>query len=260
MNAVMEQYLRAYVNYLQDDWQSWLALAEFAANNQVNESTTLSPFFAVYGTDPRWQFDLSPPAANDPADLRARTTVERLSEIHEFARTAMLDAQQRYSDQADRRREPAPRFLPGDKVWLTTGNIRTKRPSRKLDHRREGPFEVHHDPNLRTPYAVKLQLPPTMKIHPVRHVSELEMAADDAYPGQQVPPPPPVEVDGEQEWEVEEVLDSRMRHRKLQYLIKWTGYDEPNWEDARHVNGLQAVDVFHGRYPDKPGPLPEDAD
>jgi hypothetical protein len=67
-----------------------------------------------------------------------------------------------------------------------------------------------------------------------------------------------VEVDGEQEWEVEDILDSRWRYQKLQYLIKWKGYDDPSWEDARMVNRLEAIDLFHDRYPDKPGPLPED--
>ena len=46
-NAVMEQYLRSYINYLQDDWSSWLPMAEFAANNQTSESTLSSPFFAL---------------------------------------------------------------------------------------------------------------------------------------------------------------------------------------------------------------------
>jgi hypothetical protein len=53
MNAVMEQYLRAHVNYLQDDWAEWLPLAEFAANNQASETTGSSPFFANKGFDPR---------------------------------------------------------------------------------------------------------------------------------------------------------------------------------------------------------------
>ena len=50
-NAVMEQYLRSYVNYLQDDWVERLPLAEFVANNQVSETTGISPFFANYGYD-----------------------------------------------------------------------------------------------------------------------------------------------------------------------------------------------------------------
>ena len=67
-NAVMEQYLRAHVSYLQDDWSKWLPLAEFVANNQASETTGVSPFFGRYGQDPRWQCDLSPSAANDDDD------------------------------------------------------------------------------------------------------------------------------------------------------------------------------------------------
>jgi hypothetical protein len=68
MNAVMEQYLRAHVNYVQDDWAEWLPLVEFAANNQASETTGSSPFFANKGFDPRCQFDLSLVATNDIND------------------------------------------------------------------------------------------------------------------------------------------------------------------------------------------------
>ena len=53
-NAVMKQFLRVSVNYLQDDWEKWLPLAEFAANNQNSETTGVSLFFANFGYDPRW--------------------------------------------------------------------------------------------------------------------------------------------------------------------------------------------------------------
>lgn len=59
---------------------------------------------------------------------------------------------------------------------------------------------------------------------------------------------------------MEEILDSRLwgRSRKLKYLVKWLGYAEPEWMDARTVNKLEAVDRFHQQHPEKPGPLPED--
>jgi hypothetical protein len=81
---------------------------------------------------------------------------------------------------------------------------------------------------------------------------------DDPIEGQVLLPPPPVDVDGEEEYQVSSVEDSRMYRNQLQYLIRWTGYDSLTWEPAKFVNGLQAVDEFHKRYPGKPGPL-EDA-
>ena len=114
------------------------------------------------------------------------------------------------------------------------------------------------DPNLKTPYAYRVDFPADIKIHPVQHISELEPAANDPDPGQIIPPPPAVEIDGEEEWEVEEVLDAKIRYRKLQYLIKWRDYDIPDWHNAKDVNRLQAIDIFYRRYPHKPGPLPDD--
>ena len=52
----MEQYIRIYTSYLQDDWMDWLAFTEFTANNSVLETTKVSPFLANYGQHPRMGF------------------------------------------------------------------------------------------------------------------------------------------------------------------------------------------------------------
>ena len=88
------------------------------------------------------------------------------------------------------------------------------------------------DPNLKTPYAYRVDFPTDIKVHPVRYISELEPVANNPYPGQVVLQLPLVEIDGEEEWEVEDVLDGKIRYQKLQYLIKWMGYDIPDWRDA----------------------------
>jgi len=80
---------------------------------------------------------------------------------------------------------------------------------------------------------------------------------NDSLKGQRVNPPPPVEVDGEVEYQVWSVEDSWMYRNQLQYLIRWTGYDSVRWEPATFVDGLQAVGDFHQRYPRKPAPLEE---
>jgi hypothetical protein len=74
-------------------------------------------------------------------------------------------------------------------------------------------------------------------------------------PVQEVTPRPPVEVEGDQQYQVERVEDSRMYRNQLQYLLRWTGYDQMTWEPAKDVDGLQAVDFFHEKYPRQPGPL-----
>jgi len=78
---------------------------------------------------------------------------------------------------------------------------------------------------------------------------------DDHLVGQRVEPAPLVEVDGEKEYQVSSVEDSRMYLNQLQYLIRRTGYDSLTWEPAKFVDGLKAVGEFLQQYPQKPGPL-----
>jgi len=100
MNAVMEQHLWAYVNYLQDDWTDYLFLAKFAGNNQVSDSTTLSPFFANLGYHPHCDFELDIRVDN-PEENRVQTAAKRLHRIHKVARSEMRYAQARQQDNAD---------------------------------------------------------------------------------------------------------------------------------------------------------------
>lgn len=109
-------------------------------------------------------------------------------------------------------------------------------------------------------HACELQLPATMRIHPVFNVSLLRPASEDSVPGQRQPPLPPVEVDGIEQFEVEEVVDSCWERRgkgkpRLYYTVKWTGYPDPTSEPAEYLEGAaELVRNFHRRYPTKPGP------
>ena len=123
----------------------------------------------------------------------------------------------------------------------------------KLDHRRLGPYEVIESVGTS---AVRLRLNATVQIHPVFHVSLLEHAADDPFPGQITPPPPAVIVDGDEEWNVETIFDCRLHYNRPQYLVKWKGYDAPSWQpatDLEHSSDL--VREFHQLWPDRPRPL-----
>jgi len=122
MNAVMEQYLWSYVNYLQDDWADWLPIAEFVSNNHTSETTAVSSFVANLSYDPCRQFDLSASLPNQAEDQQAHSAVKALSEIHDHLRTEMHRTQLRYQETADTHRLPAPDYQVGDLVWLDTRN------------------------------------------------------------------------------------------------------------------------------------------
>jgi hypothetical protein len=254
-NSFLEQYLRSHVSYLQDDWALWLPLAEFAANNAVNESTQTTPFFANYGFNPRLGFEPIPPD-NRPAARDAEEFAQRMDAIHEHLRAEICLAQAQHEKYANRKRRPSRRFLENDLVWLDARNIKTARPQKKLDWKFLGPYRISA---VISPYAYRLELPASMRIYPVFHVNLLRPANSNPLPGQRQDPPPPVEVEGVEEWEVEDILDSRWDRRgrggrpRLKYLVKWAGYDEPTEVPADHLtNAQEIVNNFHRRYPAKP--------
>jgi hypothetical protein len=248
----MEQYLRIFTSHQQDDWVRWLPLAEIAANTGISETTKCSVFFTVTGTDPRMTFEETAEELGDSRVVDADHVQITLHQVHEHLPVEMRRSQDIMAEGANRKRLPAPQMQEGTKLWLDARHIRTTRPSRKLDWKRLGPYAVKRKVS---PYAYELELPKGLRIHPVHHVSLLEPVAEDPLPGQEVTPPSPVEVDGDQEYQVERLEDFRVYRNQLQYLVQWTGYDQMTWEPARDIDGLQAVDVFHDKYPQKPGHL-----
>ena len=249
LNSVLEQYLRIYTDYQQSDWASLLPLAEFSYNNSKHSATTLSPFFANYGFHPR--MTLLPPAPDSPTPA-ADSYVRQLREAQDILQRELQKSRKAMEVSANRRRRPAPPLVIGQKVWLLRRHISTARPSSKLDVRRLGPFPIIGQVGSS---AYRLGLPSSIRIHPVFHVSLLEPHVANTFPGRVVDIPPPIQVDGVPEFEVQAVLDSRFRRRKLQYFVDWVGYDasDRSWEPADALdNATEALDAFHKKFPDKP--------
>lgn len=256
VNQILEQYLRFYVNYEQDDWVSLLPLAEFAYNNTSHSATGVSPFFANKGYNPR--FDVS---VGHVSSFAAESMATTLSELHVHLREQIGVAIKQYTQATESRRLPIPPFAPGELVWLDARNIKTLRPSKKLDHRRLGPFKILSEVSS---HARKLELPlPLKRIHPVFHVSLLEPDHPNPFPLRLEPPPAPVLLGDSLEYEVQQVVDSKRAKRagaKLHYYVQWKGYEgtgqEYSWEPVENLdNASELIQEFHQAYPDKPGPL-----
>ncbi|KAH0604613.1 uncharacterized protein H6S33_006281 [Morchella sextelata] len=124
--------------------------------------------------------------------------------------------------------------------------LRSYLPSKKFNSKLIEPYSVKQIIN---PYTYELELPRSMKIHPVFHVLLLSPEANNPLPGQQQLPPPPVEIEGEEEWEVEDILDSRKRRGRFEYLVRYIGYHEASCQplsDLEHSPDI--VKRFHERY------------
>jgi hypothetical protein len=255
--------LRHYVSKKQNDWDEILTMAEFAVNNAKQASTRTTPFMLNAGQHPLVPATLTLPS-RVPA---AREFAEGMREALATAKSCLHAAQDRQKSHADTKRRDV-FFAVGEQVLLKTTNIALKRPSggtRKLMPKWIGPFPIQavvgNPKPGQPPRAVRLQLPDSMgAIHPVFHVSLLRLYKDS---GTQKPPPAPVEVDGELEYVVEDVLNHRWVRAggkyKLQYLIKWLGYpDEENcWEDAEGLSELEAAARYEAStdmLADKPAP------
>ncbi|KAG8443857.1 hypothetical protein GDO86_009156 [Hymenochirus boettgeri] len=127
----------------------------------------------------------------------------------------MSQAQKQTLKTANSSRRDTSIFKVGDFVWLSTRNIRLKIPSTKLGPRFLGPFLIKKAINT---VAFKLDLPKSLKIHPVFHVSCFKRYVSNSSMIPPPPPPPPVLVDGAAEY-VETILDSKISAGKLRYLI-----------------------------------------
>ncbi|MBW0497144.1 hypothetical protein O181_036859 [Austropuccinia psidii MF-1] len=142
-------------------------------------------------------------------------------------------------------------------LWLASKNIKTKRPTEKLAERWLGPFEVL---KMIGSHAYHLRLPQQWKsFHHVFHVSLLEPVKKSSIPNKNQLPPPPILVEEQEEWEVAQVLVSKLKRGKLWHLLKWKGFSEDpgrtTWEPAPNLTSSpDLVRNFHSLYPGKPGP------
>ncbi|CAG8638636.1 1222_t:CDS:1, partial [Paraglomus occultum] len=243
LNRTLEEMLRIYATYKQDQWDEYLPAAEFAYNNSKQASTGFTPFELDNGQHPHTPITLTKknitnvPAAND--------FIEHWNTMMTIAKDNLREAQERQTKYANNNRRHL-MFKTGDQVLLSMRNtnnpIDRNRPTKKLTPRFTGPYTIV---KVISPVAYKLNLPETMKIHPVFHVSLLKpyQPSPDEF-ARPTPPPAIVESDtGQEEYEVEAILDKRVIRKKTQYLVKWVGYPlhDATWEPVRNLSNAPEI-------------------
>jgi hypothetical protein len=240
MNQELEQYLRAFCNARQTDWSTFLSTAEFAHNSRKHSTIGQTPFYTLMGYEPLALPTVLPtssvPAVSDRLSI--------LSSVRDDIVAAQHIAHRQWTDNT-----PFPSYQINDQVWLEGKHLATSYPSAKLAPRRYGPFPISAIIN---PVTFRLSLPPTWKIHPVFHASLLSPYRETPEHGPNFTRPPPELIDGEEEFVIEEIIDSRMFRGKLQYLVKWEGYptSDNQWLPVSELNHApDLIEQFHLTHP-----------
>jgi hypothetical protein len=248
MNQTVETYLRNFVNHAQNDWASMLPSAELAINNREAASTRVSPFFLTHG----YHVDLIELSAELGEETRnerispvqkADNMVKKLQQATEWAQTAMATAQQEQEKATNARRQQAPQYKVGDKVWLSLENMATDRPTKKLDAKYQK-FTIlealgSHNFRLDTPPGVSNVFPTRL----------LQLAASDPFPSQQQDDSQigPTLIGDQEEYEIEAILDekrARGRGNNLRYLVKWVSHNKPTWEPQSALEDTVALEKW----------------
>ncbi|XP_062418964.1 uncharacterized protein LOC134131237 [Pungitius pungitius] len=253
LNQELGKYLRGYCLQHPHDWSRYVAWAEYAQNSTFHSSLRLTPFQCVLGYQPPlFPWDTRPgpvPAVED--------WFQRSGEVWETAHRHLCQAASTQKKFADRRRRPAPSYQTGQRVWLSTRNLKLRLPCRKLWPRYIGPFKITHRIN---PVTYRLLLPKHYRISSAFHVSLLKpVHASPLHPSLPTPTPPaPLEIDGGPAYAITAVLDSKRLRDGLHYLVDWEGYgpEKRSWIPARDVLSQELIEEFHRMRPDRPAPRP----
>jgi len=193
INQELEQYLRMFVDHKQEQWPDWLGMAEFTYNNKMHSSTKTSPFKVNYGQDPRMGFEVRRKGKYE----RVEKFVIKIKKVQKEAKVALGKIQEKIKKYADRKRGEVNEYKVGDLVMLSTKDLKYQmvgRRTEKLTERFIDPYKIKKIVSIN---AVELELPSTVRIHPVVNISRIYRYIEQVE-GQKKEQPASVIIRGEE--------------------------------------------------------------
>jgi len=263
-NSIVERYLRSFVRTPPQEWDRFLALAEFSYNSHKHKSTGLAPFEADLGYIPRLPLDIIAESRPlQPLNFLATSFATTMTDILHQLHDALHHTQVQQQEQANKKRQPHA-FQTGDKVLINTKNLpisygntspeEGEMPNpggytlrRILQQKYIGEFTLGKQ---RGPNTFEIaDLPSNSRISETFNVDRLRPSYID-HSREQAPPPPirvlthprnlPVV-----EYEAEKILDWRKNKvGTVEFLVKWVGLNQKGdstWETRAALAGAKDI-------------------
>ena len=243
-NQVLEASLRCVTTSNPASWSLHLPWVEYSHNTMVSSATSLSPFLCSLGYQP----PLFPSQETEAAVTSVRAHLRRCQRIWKVARDAMTLNRDRVQQVTNRRPQPTIQVRGWDLPLPTI--------SHKLAPRYVGPYTIDKVIN---PSALRLTLPPSLKIHPVFHVSQVKpVATSDLSPLAHAPSPLRTFEGGDLVWEVNRILAVRRHGQGFHYLVDWVGYgpEDRTWVPHSYFAEPALLEEFYKANPRAIGRLP----
>ncbi len=265
VNQNVERYLWFFCLYMQNDWAKLLLMIEFVDNNALFSVIFSISFFLNKDFHSHMSFELDVIEYESSHERLQTTKVENISEhmnktlkfackslvkTLKFARESLVKTREQMMKQVNKHRKEVD-YKIESKMFLNERNIITARSFKKLNDKMLDSFI---NLNL-VDSSYKLKLSESMRVYDVFHSDLLRSAVNDFLHGQKNELSDSIVINDEDEWKIDDILNSRQYRRRLQYKVKWNDYyNDLNWynaDDDEFMNAQKIVDDFHIQYSNK---------
>ncbi len=253
-NQNVEQYLRSYCSYMQDNWFFWLSMIEFIDNNAILLSIEQSAFFLNKSFHSHMSFDLN---STEYEITQARIQASKAKNIFKYMKWSLTLIKQTLvrirvtiKKQIDKHRKKMI-YKIDDMMFLNSRNIMITRSSKKLNDKMLESFKILTE----IEHAYRLKLSSTIKIHSKFALNLLWLNSKDSLKEQWNESSDFIVIDDEDEWKMKNILNFRHYRKRLQYRVNWKDYDvDLHWynvDENEFEDCLKIINDFYQKYSNK---------
>ncbi len=244
-NQILETYLQAYCNDVQNDWVHLLVMIEFFYNNSVHVATLITSFFAITERHLRMKFSIK----NHSKKSESVTNYTmKIKELHKNLRYRLAEANVDYATQSDKRHS-AKMYLVNQLMWLNVKNIWIKKSFKKLKARK---YELYKILKRLSRQVYRLKLSLKTRIHSVFNVNLLKsFCSRKKELNESLMKNLELKKEVHDSWKIDDILNSYIQNDQLQYLLSWKNFEasENIWESSDCLDNCKTLlRFFHCRH------------